>query len=142
MNYSIREMTIKDHEAVHSFWASCEGLNLDESDSIENLDIYLRRNPKLCYVALHKNDIVGAIKCGQDGRRGYLHHLAVHKDFRKLGIGKALIKICLDSLRSQGIKKCNLFVLDTNREALKFWPYNGWKPLDYFYRTFQLDLTE
>jgi ribosomal protein S18 acetylase RimI-like enzyme len=142
MDFHMREMKIDDHEAIYHFWMSCEGLNLDNSDLRENFEIYIQRNPKLCYVALCDGEIIGTVKCGQDGRRGYLHHLAINKNFRRQGIGKELVKLCLNSLRNQGIKKCNAFVLDSNEDALNFWKYNNWEIVDYFYRTLQINLME
>ena len=139
MNYTIREMTIIDYNEIISLWQSSPEINIDDSDSRENLDIYIKRNPDLCHVALFNHNIIGTIKCGHDGRRGYLHHLVIHKNFRKLGIGDALIKKCLSSLKAQGIQKCNAFVLDTNKDALDFWLHNNWEPLEYYYRTLQIN---
>lgn len=140
MKYLIREMRIDDYENIYSFWKSIEGLTIDDTDSYENLNIYLKRNPNLCYIAVSDNQIIGTIKCGQDGRRGYLHHLAVDKHFQKQGIGRQLINKSLHSLKSQGITKCNLFVLDTNKDALAFWQHNNWEELDYYYRTLQKNI--
>lgn len=86
MDYLIREMTIQDYQDVCSLWERTEGLKLDESDEYENLERYLLRNPKLSYVVWDDDRIIGAVKCGQDGRRGYLYHLAVHHEYRNLGI--------------------------------------------------------
>ncbi len=140
MEYKIREITMNDHTDLINFWKNSEGLNLDESDDYENFEIYLKRNPDLCFIALSDDKIIGAVKCGQDGRRGYLHHLSAKKEFRNQGIGKALYLKCINSLKNQGIKKCNLFVQDDNKSALKFWQVNGWKILNYDYRTLQRNL--
>jgi ribosomal protein S18 acetylase RimI-like enzyme len=113
---------------------------MDDADTYENFEIYLKRNPDLCFLALINDTIIGALKCGQDGRRGYLHHLSVKKEFRDQGIGKALYLKCINSLKKQGIKKCNLFVKDGNQTALNFWQANGWKIINYDYRTLQRDL--
>ncbi len=140
MEHYIREMIIDDYPEVISFWKSCEGLNIDDSDLYENLEVYLKRNPGLSYIALRDNKIIGTIKCGQDGRRGYLHHLAIENKYRKLGIAKELLNISLKSLKDQGIKKCNAFILDTNIDLLSFWKHNGWSMVDYFYRTLQINI--
>jgi ribosomal protein S18 acetylase RimI-like enzyme len=41
--------------------------------------------------------ILGAVLCGNDGRRGYLHHLAVAAEWRRRGIGKALVRAIRNS---------------------------------------------
>jgi len=45
------------------------------------------------------------VLCGHDGRRGYLHHLAVSKRHRQLGIGRQLVSACLAKLRKADVSK-------------------------------------
>ena len=52
-------------------------MGLSEADSQENIVRYLDRNPYLICVARDGNMLMGAILCDHDGRRGYIHHLAV-----------------------------------------------------------------
>jgi len=66
------------------------------------------------------------LDCGHDGRRGYIHHLAVSKPYRCQGVGRALAGQCLSALRAAGIHKCHLFVFDDNQEAIAFWKKMGW----------------
>ena len=73
-----------------------------------------------------KYRIVGAVLCGHDGRRGYLHHLAVTAPCRRQGIGQALVDACLTGLASVGIPKCNIFLLADNELGKAFWTHNGW----------------
>jgi ribosomal protein S18 acetylase RimI-like enzyme len=136
-------MKLDRYQELIDFWKNTGGLWISDDDSCENLDIYLKRNPKLSFIALSKNSIIGTIKCGYDGRRGYLHHLAVKKEFRKEGIAKALIKKCLENLQKNGIPrdKVRVFVLDTNKAALEFWKHNGFEEQVYDYRTLRMNNT-
>jgi N-acetylglutamate synthase len=109
------------------FWSRMEGVGLNESDTPSQLEAFLERNPGLSSVARHERELVGAVLCGHDGRRGYLHHLAVAPDFRNRGLGKALVESCLNGLRPMGILKCNIFVYDHNQEGTEFWRRNGWQ---------------
>ena len=52
--------------------------NLD--DSREGIDKYLKRNPSTCFVAVEGDSVFGVILSGHDGRRGFIHHLAVSED--------------------------------------------------------------
>lgn len=140
MNYQIREMTVKDYKEVIDLWSDCEGITLDDTDSYESIRKYLDRNPKLCHVAFHEGLIIGAVKCGQDGRRGYLHHLGVKKQFRNRGIGRTLVKSCLLNLAKQGIEKCNTFALKSNELGQTFWKNNGWNKFEEYYYTFQKNI--
>ena len=137
MQYSIREMRIGDYDEVYRLWEQTEGLNLEEGDSREGIGIYLRRNQGLCFVAYVEGQIVGAVLCGHEGRRGILRHLAVKREYRSKGIARALINQCLSALARDGIKKCNTFVLDENVEGLFFWEHIKWYVLEDNYRIIQ-----
>jgi putative acetyltransferase len=80
----------------------------------------------MSFVAKENGVIVGAALCGHDGRRGYLHHLAVAPSHRKKGIGRKLAKRCIESLGAVGIEKCHLFVYYENKEGKAFWEKMGW----------------
>jgi ribosomal protein S18 acetylase RimI-like enzyme len=128
MSYAIEPMKIKDFDEVTALWRGSEGVGLTESDNHENTAIYLKRNRGLSQVArLKSGKLVGAVLCGYDGRRGYLHHLAVAKNFRRRGIGAQLVTRCLEKLRRLGIQKCNIFVYADNTEGKAFWKHLGWK---------------
>jgi ribosomal protein S18 acetylase RimI-like enzyme len=70
------------------------------------------------------------VLCGTDGRRGYLHHLAVAAECRGRGIGGALAERCLAALAERGIVKCHIFVFAPNVLARNFWTKHGWKLRD------------
>jgi N-acetylglutamate synthase len=124
-------MIAADYDEVMAFWQSIEGLGLDEdTDSREGIVGYLERNPGLSFVVRREGRIIGAVLCGHDGRRGYLHHLAVAPDCRRQGIGRALVDACLAALGSLGIQKCNIFLLADNQLGKAFWRHNGWNERD------------
>lgn len=126
MYIELREMTIADYEPVYALWKSIEGIGLSDADSKEGIKSFLVRNAGLSYIALDQDRIVGAALCGHDGRRGYIHHLAVHPDHRGQGIGKSLVNRCLFALLKIGISKCHLFVFGDNQGAIEFWKKVGW----------------
>lgn len=123
----IRALVIEDYDAVIELWRNTEGIGLSEADSRENISRFLTRNPCLSSVAEKAGEILGAVLCGHDSRRGYLHHLAVRKDQRLQGIGKRLIKISLENLKAEGIDKCHIFVFRDNEEGVAFWAENDWE---------------
>ena len=55
-----------------------------------------------------------------------IHHLAVSPAHRRQGLGRELIDLCLEGLRSDGVFKCHLFVFRENATALEFWEGVGW----------------
>jgi N-acetylglutamate synthase len=127
MSFTIRRMTLADYEPVVALWRALPGIGLDDdSDSRAGIARYLKRNPGLSFVALAQGIVVGAVLSGHDGRRGYLHHLAVAPTHRKLGIGKALTLRCLEALGRNGIPKCNIFLYRSNAEGRAFWKHHDW----------------
>jgi ribosomal protein S18 acetylase RimI-like enzyme len=136
--YKIRSMTLADYAAVYRLWEQAEGLSLVEDDEREGIKLYLARNRDLCFVAVAEEKIIGTVLCGHDGRRGVLRHLAVQPEFRKRGIGKALVQKCLAALAKEGIRKCNLYVMDYNVAGMRFWKHIGYRLFKYDFRTLQI----
>ena len=126
MEFSIVPMKIEDYEEVYALWSKSEGLGLSGADTREGIDHFLQLNPGLSFTARSVGRLVGAVICGCDGRRGYIHHLAVEEDSRKSGIGLALVNACLDCLIEQHIQKCHIFVYANNQNAIDFWEKTGW----------------
>jgi N-acetylglutamate synthase len=120
-----RLFTIADYDAVIAFWKQQEGVGLSDADERENVAAYLDRNPNMSFTARQGYAIIGAVLCGHDGRRGYLHHLAVAPAHRKKGIGKELVRLALEQLARAGIHKCNIFLFDKNGEGEAFWHATG-----------------
>lgn len=124
--YQIVPMTSEHSDAVLELWNMIEGVSLTDADTVLGLRSYFERNPGMSHVALHDAKIIGAALCGHDGRRGYLHHLAVAEEHRGQGIGRAIVDACLNELGAIGIKRCNLFIFDDNQEARRFWTNDEW----------------
>ena len=129
----IRIMTLDDYDAVYALWASLPGIGLHGGeDSREGMAYYLKRNPKSCFVALDDSreatappQVVGAVLCGNDGRRGYINHLAVAQEHQGRGLGRALVNACLAAMRREGIRTCSLVVFKDNETGNAFWDALG-----------------
>ena len=127
MTIDIHEMTIADYDEVRALWQQSEGIDLSGADSRNSIARFLERNPGLSFVAMDGGQLVGAVLCGHDGRRGYIDHLAVRKSHRRQGIGRMLASRCLYNLMQNGIQKWNLFVREDNKDAIEFWSKLGWQ---------------
>lgn len=122
----IRKMTIDDYDEVYNLWMSCVGMGLNNlDDSRDGIDKFILRNPDTCLVAENDSAIVGVILVGNDGRRGYIYHTAVHPDCRKQGIAKKLVDEAMDELSALGINKVALVVFDRNELGNAFWESQG-----------------
>ena len=125
MNIGYRLMTIDDYSQAYDLWLLCgNGLN-DKDDSREGIDKYLKRNPTTSFVAVCEGKVVGVILCGHDGRRGIIQHACVSPDYRRAGIGKKLVDLALDALKSEGINKVLLVAFKKNAGGNAFWESQG-----------------
>ena len=123
---TLRLLTPADFDALYALWLSCPGMGLNDRDDLpEGIAAYLRRNPSTSFGAEEDGRLVGCILAGHDGRRGYIHHTAVHPDFRKRGIGSALVSAALDALKKEGISKVALLVFRRNERGNAFWEKQG-----------------
>ena len=127
----IRIMKIEDYEKVYDLWIHTAGMGLNTTDdSREGIAKYLLRNPNTCFVAEDNGKIVGVIMSGHDGRRGFIHHTAVKKDYREKGIGKKLVDSALAALEAEGIHKVALVVFEKNVSGNVFWEKIGFTVRD------------
>jgi len=126
---TIRPMTAADYDQAAALWQAAEGIGLDDVDSREHIAAYLARNGPMSFAAIDDADgrIVGAVLCGTDGRRGYMHHLAVAPTHAGQGLGRSLCQACLDALGRAGIRKCHIFVFARNVKARNFYAATGWE---------------
>ena len=128
MDYKLREMTIDDYEAVKELWLTIKGFAIRSiDDSYEGVKRFLERNPKTSVVAEYKDRIIGAILCGHDGRRGCLYHVCVHEDFRRRGIGRAMVVYCINALEEEHISNVSLIAFTSNDIGNAFWNEIGWR---------------
>ena len=123
----IRTMEIGDYDNVYALWMTIQGFGIRSiDDSREGVARFLRRNPTTSVVAEEDGEIVGSILCGHDGRRGCLYHVCVREDFRRRGIGKAMVVHAMEALRKEQISKVSLIAFTRNDIGNAFWNTIGW----------------
>jgi ribosomal protein S18 acetylase RimI-like enzyme len=125
----IRELLIGDYAAAVGLWEKVEGVEVAEGDLEHEIVAYLQRNPGLSRIAFDGEQIVGAVLCGHDGRRGWIYHLAVAPPYRGHGLGKRLIDECLAGLRAAGIRRAIILVARDNPPGRSFWRNQHWEEL-------------
>lgn len=121
-----------DYEKACALWCECEGIDICEGDSREEISNYLARNPGLSRVVEVDGALAGAALCGHDGRRAIIYHLAVAQAFRGHGIGKLLLDDCVRALQTAGIQRAIILVADDNSLGHEFWLRNGWEDIEAF----------
>ncbi len=120
-----------DFEAVQRLWATAgSGVHLGRSDTADEIQKKLRRDPDLFLVVENIGEIIGAVLGGFDGRRGIMYHLAVSAQNRQMGIGAMLMAELEDRLRKKGCIRYYLLVTRDNSEAIRFYENRGWRNLE------------
>lgn len=128
----IRKMMIDDYDELFNLWNNTEGMGLRSlDDSREGISAFLKRNPETSFVALDDGKVIGAILCGNDGRRGYIYHTVVQRGFRRQGIAAKLIEAAVSALQKEGITRVCLNIMETNEQGKAFWQKRGWEKKDF-----------
>jgi len=70
-------MTIDDYDEVYEMWQITTKRALSKADEKDQMERYLKHNAGMSQVAVVDGKIVGTVLAGHDGRRGFIHHMAV-----------------------------------------------------------------
>ncbi|MEP7002929.1 MAG: GNAT family N-acetyltransferase [Chloroflexota bacterium] len=122
----IRTYRDGDGDRLRTFWLTC-GIKIRPGDDDDSLARFAERNPGLFLLAEEHGHLVASALAGWDGRRGWLYHVAVHKDERQRGLGRELVSEVEKRLRGIGCPKLNLIVWDDNTHAMRFWEAIGYR---------------
>ena len=132
----IREMKTADYNEAYLLWESVPGMGLNTLDNSQTgIARLLQKNPGLCFVAIEDGKIVGTILGVTDGRKGYLYHVAVLRDYQGQHISKQLIELVKQKFNEQGIQKIGVFIMNDNQNGKNFWKHQGFakrKDIEYF----------
>jgi N-acetylglutamate synthase len=131
MSVNIREFRFPDDfPQILNLWENIKvGIHVGRSDTPEEIQKKLKRDPDLFLVAESDEEIVGTIIGGYDGRRGMIYHLAVNETIRKQGIGALLLNEVEQRLQAKGCVKCYLLVLAENEQAVQFYEKRNWNEM-------------
>ena len=125
--FEIRVMVPEDYDQGYRLWCGIKGFGIRSvDDSREGVERFLRRNPDTSVVAVENGEVIGAILCGHDGRRGCFYHVCVKESHRKKGIGKKMAVVAMNALKAEGINKVSLIAFRSNEVGNKFWRKVGW----------------
>lgn len=133
---SVRIRTFRypeDYPAVYWLWQNAgPGIHAGRSDTPEEIEKKLQRDPDLFLIAETDGRIVATVLGGYDGRRGMMYHLAVEQEYRRRGIGEALMAELEERLRQKGCRRYYLLVTRDNQEAMRFYESRGWECMDLY----------
>lgn len=127
MSIQIKDMTIESYDEIFAMWQITSKRALSKADDREEIERYLNRNSGLSQIAVVDGKIVGTVLAGHDGRRGFIHHMAVLPEYRRNGIAKAMAKKAIEKLEQEGIVKTHIFTYCDNSAGQSFWSSMGFE---------------
>ncbi len=125
----LRRYDPNDFVAVRRLWKA-SGLELGPSDTRREIVRSLGRDPDLFLVAEEGDQVIGTVLGRFDGRRGWVHRLAVDPRARSRGVGSALMREVERRLRAKRCRKVNLHVALNNRGVCAFYEKLGYDRAD------------
>lgn len=123
-------MTKGDYDEVYAMWQTTSKRAISNADSREQIERYLDRNDGMSQVAVIDGKIVGTVLAGHDGRRGFIHHMAVLPQYRRRKIGHSLAQTALEKITAEGIDKTHIFCYQNNETGQEFWTDFGFEKRD------------
>jgi ribosomal protein S18 acetylase RimI-like enzyme len=117
---SIRHCRLEDIEAVLELWRQAEATP-GVTDTAEDLRRVVAEGPAVVLVAEVQGRVVGSIIGTFDGWRGNIYRLAVHPDYRRQGVARALVAEVEKRLAQQGAKRITALVEKDHPWAMTFW---------------------
>jgi ribosomal protein S18 acetylase RimI-like enzyme len=128
MHFKIRNMIKIDIPFVQQLYER-SGIDLTLIDSKIEIERMINYNKNLCLVGIdtsNENKIVSAVLGGFDGRRGWVHHLAVDPNYRRKKLGTLLMEELLLRFKKLNVVKVKLEILRSNLDVVDFYKQQNW----------------
>ncbi len=126
--YTILTYADAEHrQSVIQLWKSVFAYEAAHNQPALAIDKKLALPDGLFFLAVMDGVVAGTVLCGYDGHRGWLYSVAVHPDYRKLGLGKALVRHAEQALTQRGCMKINLQITGGNESVAAFYQSLGYQ---------------
>ena len=127
MKFTLRDYEPADFDRLYEIDQAC--YPADIAYSKRDLRAYLRFPEAECVVAEVSNAVAGfCISANQDGR-GYIVTIDVLEQFRRTGMGSALLREVERRLAADGVREVRLETATDNDSAIAFWHKHGYRSL-------------
>lgn len=122
----IRTYETTDFDGVNALWVEAFPDDPPWNRAERAIPEKLGFQPELLFVAVDGARVIGSAMAGYDGHRGWLYSVAVGREARRSGVGKALVRHAEIALIALGCTKVNLQVRVTNDAVVRFYERLGY----------------
>lgn len=124
---SIRLLTSEHIADVHALWREA-GLEFHPAgrDSVGHMTLEIEQGRLFMAGAYVGEALLGVVLGTDDGRKGWINRLAVRPDYRRAGLGQALIEFCERRFRDQGLGMTCTLIEDWNEASLALFQREGY----------------
>ena len=126
MTLNIRDAVLQDEPEVIRLWQRCD-LVTSYNDPGSDFRFACAGNASIALVGMEEERIIGTVMVGHDGHRGWLYYVACSPDWQSTGIGREMVGLGEDWLRTRGVVKVHLMVRETNMQATRFYERLGFE---------------
>lgn len=122
---NLRPCCAEEAEGVLLLWRQAEA-TVSLTDTVADIRLICGADTADLIVAEVRGKLVGSVVGGFDGWRGNIYRLAVHPDFRRRGVARALVTEVERLLRRRGAKRITALVEKDHVWATEFWQAVGY----------------
>ena len=115
-----------DVDSILLFWRAAAEDSSRPTDSADAVHRVIQRDPDALVLVRDGDVIVGSLVIGWDGWRCHLYRLAVLPEYRRRGIGTALLRRAEERFLAFGGTRADAMVLDANNSAHELWSRAGY----------------
>jgi ribosomal protein S18 acetylase RimI-like enzyme len=124
--WTIRSAREQDIAAVLALWRAARS-PAGAEDRRESVLRLLASDPEALLIAERGPELIGSLIAAWDGWRGSFYRLAVHPDWRRRGLARALLSEGERRLRARGALRLTAIVAGDEQAAMGFWTAAGYE---------------
>ncbi|NJL08072.1 MAG: GNAT family acetyltransferase [Methylacidiphilales bacterium] len=126
---TIGDLIQDDIPAAIALWTAA-GLTRPWNDPNADIGLALATPSSTVLAGRRDGRLVATAMVGSDGHRGWVYYLAVDKECRGQGLGKAMMAACESWLKARGVPKLHLLVRRDNAGVIEFYDRLGYETSD------------
>lgn len=130
LNFSVRPYTDQDQDDLIRLWEKVFPGAPPHNNPAKDLRTRRDVPPELFLVAIHEDVIIGTVLAGCEGQQGWVYYLGVDPDYRRQGIGSALMKRVEAGLLAKECREVSFQVWASKSEVQAFYETLGYQAED------------